>query len=172
MSLEDEDVPLHRIDPVKDRARLVAEALAHAEAQEAQHRIRYEGPGPGGGNWKTPAALGVFLVAILLWAFPPAWTSPAAPATPGAGELERGLRVALYLQARQIEAFRARNGRLPRSLDELPVRFGGLGFVRSNNRVYQLIGQRPNGAPLVYDSAHPPPGVDRTVAAWLGIASP
>ena len=73
---------------------------------------------------------------------------------------------ALQLQARQIEVFRARHGRLPRTLDEVPVRIPGIRFVRSNGRVYQLVAARPNGRALVYDSARPDPEFEDVENGW------
>lgn len=76
----------------------------------------------------------------------------------------RGLRTVLYLQAQQIEAYRLREGHLPDSLGEVPARFAGIRYVRSNSRVYQLVGHGPDGSPVVYDSTRPDP-IFRTAAA-------
>ncbi len=171
MRLDDQDLPVHRISRVADRKRLLAEALAHSEQQDRRHRIRF--PDPRGGRWKTPTALAILVVAALLSAFPPVWTPLALPpSAPGPVDREWGLRVVLYLQARQIEVFRAREGRLPASMAEVPVRAAGLRFIRSNGRVYQLVAQRSDGSSLVYDSAHPAPGLEHGVRAWLGIGAP
>jgi hypothetical protein len=170
--LDDRDVSVHRIDPVEDKDRLLAEALAHAEHQEERHRVRFPDRDPRGGRWKTPTALVLFVVAALLAAFPTSWMPTPLPPVPSPLEIEWGLRVDLYLQTAQIEVFRAREGRLPTSLAELPVRVPGLRFVRSNGRVFQLVARRADGSALVYDSAHPAPGMKRGVGAWLGIGVP
>ena len=167
LSADEQDPPVHRISRPEDRERILAEALAHAEEQDERHRIRFPGD-PRRGRWKPPVALGILIVAALIAAFPPRWLSGPPFPVPTSAQLDRGLRIALYLQARQIELFRAREGRLPRSLDEVAAHFDDLLFVRSNSRVFQLVGRRSDGSPLVFDSARPAPGLDRLVASWLG----
>ena len=46
------------------------------------------------------------------------------------------------------------------------VRIPGIRFVRSNNRVYQLVAARPNGRALVYDSARPDPEFEDVENGW------
>lgn len=166
MRHDEQDVSVHNIDRVEERDYVLADALDHAERQDRLHRIRFTDP--RGGRWKAPTALLLFLVAALLAGFPPHWLSQP-PAPPSALEREWGLRVDLYLQARQIEVFRAREGRLPESLAEVPVRLPGLRYVRSNGRVYQLVARRADGRVLVYDSAHPSPALEQGVRSWLGL---
>jgi hypothetical protein len=145
--------------------------VAHAEWQDERHRIRF--PDPRGRRWKTPTALVLLAVAALVAAVPPAWMPlPRPPAVPTPAERDWGLTVEVYLQARQIEVFRAREGRLPHSLAEVPVRVPGLRFVRSNARVYQLVARRSDGSALVYDSTHPAPEVEGAVRVWLAGETP
>lgn len=168
MSSDDRDPPAYRVSRPEDRARVLAEAMAHAEAQEAQFKAVPATPGRGP-RWKGPTAMVLFGVAAALAVFPPGWLGPPRPREPTDAERVRGLRTELYLQAQQIEAFRMREGRLPDSLDEVPARFGDVRFVRSNSRVYQLVGHGPDGSRLIYDSARPDP-VFRGVAAQLSRA--
>lgn len=154
MSLDDPDPPVHRISRPEDRERILAEALAHAEAQEEQYRVATSDQSSRG-RWKVPTALALFVAAGILVLFPVRWSGSASPSQPSALDLDRGLRTALYLQAQQIEAYRLREGSLPHSLDDVGARFDGIRFVRSNTRVYQLVGRRADGSPLVYDSARP-----------------
>lgn len=166
LTAEDPDQPVHRVSRVEDRERLLAEALAHAEAMEEQYRV-IPADEPLVGRWKTPLATLGFVVAALVAIFPPAWLAgPPAP-VPTPGEVDRGLRAAMYLQVQQVEAFRAREGRLPETLSELPSRIPGLRLVRSNNRVYQLRARRGDGSVLIYDSAQPSPSF-AAAALWTG----
>lgn len=166
MSARDQEPAADSISRVEDRERLLAETLAHAEAREEKYRISFTDP-PRRGRWKVPAAMAVLAVAALVAAFPPSWVSPGAPRVPSGSELERGRVVALQLQADQVEVFRLRHGRLPESLDELPIRVPGIDFVRSNSRVYQLVVARADGSRLVYDSAHPEPGPGAQAPSWM-----
>lgn len=171
MAIDDPDLPVHRISRVEEREKLLAEAMAHAEAQEAQYKV-IPADAPLTGLWKTPLALLIFLLAGVAGAFPPGWL--AGPPLPSIqdGDVERGLRAAVYLQATQVHVFRLRNDRLPDDLGELPMRLPGLQLVKSNNRVYQILGRRPGGALLVYDSAHPSPAFASTAAGWTGEETP
>jgi hypothetical protein len=60
---------------------------------------------------------GTFFFYLLF--FSPAWIAPAASEPISVQSTEDGLRVAIYLTASQIEDFRNRQGRLPRSMAEL-----------------------------------------------------
>ena len=166
MTVDDQDTPIHRISRVEEREKLLAEAMAHAEAQEAQYKV-IPADDPLTGLWKTPLALVVFLIAGVVGVFPPEWV--AGPPIPSvqSSDLERGLRAAIYLQATQVNVFRLRNARLPHDLAELPVRMPGLRLVNSNNRVFQILARTPDGELLVYDSAHPSPSFASTSSGWM-----
>ena len=123
-----------------------------------------------GSRWQAPVAALLLLAAAVLALFPPAWLGPTRPVAPPASEMERGVRAALYLQAQQIEAYRAREGRLPASLADVAGHLDGIRFVRSNNRVYQLVGHGPGESPVVYDSARPDPVFHAAAEPFLGQA--
>jgi len=164
---EDPDLPADSMSRVEDRERILAEALAHAEAQEAQYKVLPVAV-PAGRHWKL--AVASLLLALAAWfaLVPPAWVAGAAAPLPTAGDLERGLRAAIYLQVQQVEAFKLREGRLPSHLSELPVQLPGLTLVRSNNRVYQIQGRHPDGVLVVYDSGRPSPAFEAAAAGWIG----
>jgi hypothetical protein len=147
------DPELQKPSRPEDRERLIAQALAHAEEQDA----RYWRPRPPAkGRWKLPLALALFALAGYLAATPPQWAQPVSVTSPiSEPQHERGVRMALQLQAQEIEAFRAVHQRLPDSLGELSVRLPGVRWVRSSSRVYQLVGTTPAGETIVYDSARP-----------------
>ncbi len=166
MSPNDLDPPTDRASRAEERERLVAEVAAIAETKDIQFQRLPPGPTKRGG-WKMPVALVLFLLAVSVAAFPPRWLAGEATPSPTSDELQRGLRAALYLQAEQVEVFRSREGRLPRALDEVSVRIPGIRFVRSNSRVYQLVGFLTDGDPVVYDSARPTDEFDAVAAGWL-----
>lgn len=161
------DTPVYKISRVEDRDRLLAEALAHAEAQEAQYKV-LPADEPVYGRWKSPVAVLVLALAAWVALAPPGWLAGADAPRPTEGERDRGLRAAIWMQACQVEVFRVREGRLPSHLSELPVQMTGLTLVRSNNRVYQLRGRRENGSLLVFDSARPSPAF-QAAAPWIAL---
>jgi len=168
---DDPDLPVHSISRVEDRERLLAEALAHAEALEEQYKVVPIEPADLSGRWKAPLATALFVLAAVLGFFPPAWlTGPPAPG-PTEGEHDRGLRAAIWLQAQQVEAFRLRHGRLPASLAEVPGSMAGLTMVRSGNRAYQIRGRGEDGEVVLFDSARPAPAFE-AAAPWPGEPAP
>ncbi len=159
MTNTDSDPPVHRISRVEDRERLLAETLAHAEAQEALYKV-LPADEPERGRWKASLAALILVVALWIALAPPRWMAGTEAPFPTDGERDRGLRAAIWMQARQVEVFRLREGRLPEHLSELPVQMPGLTLVRSNNRVYQIRGRLADGELLVFDSAQPSPAFD------------
>jgi len=154
VTIEDLDGPAYDISSQEDRQRLLAEALAHADMQDTQYRQ----PLPETvrtGQWKSMLALILLALAGYLAQFPPTWL--AGPGLPRVADTDRvaGAVAALTLQAEQIRVYQHRNGSLPSSLEVMPNYVSGLRYVRSNNRVFQLIAPRPGGGVLIYDAARP-----------------
>jgi hypothetical protein len=137
------------------RARLLAEALAHAEHKEARYRVPLEDTRRLA-RWKSLAASVVLVLAGVVAVAPPAWVRPEPPAQLTAGARARGIRLALLLQAQQIEAYRVRTNELPETLDVLPATLPGVRYARSG-RSYQLVAFDPAGTPIVYDASDPSP---------------
>jgi len=160
-----EAVDLGPVSTPEARDRLLAEALAHSELQEARYRVPFSGPRRASW-WKGLAALVLFLLAGIAAVAPPEWVLPEPPAQLDAADRARGLRMALLLQAKQVEAFRVDHLRLPDSLDELAGRLPGVVFVRSGNRAYQLIAYEADGKAIIYDSANPAPEFEALDSGW------
>lgn len=135
------------------RDRLLAQALAHAEMQEARYRVPYSG-GSSASRWKGAAAAVLLLAASVIAVAPPSWVRPAPPAQLTLEQRTLSVRRALLLQAEQVDAHRVRNQQLPRTLDELGQSFPGIRYVRSGNRAYQLIAYGPDGESIVFDSGN------------------
>jgi hypothetical protein len=165
VNADKQDPPLHQISRPEDRQRLLAEAMEHADAQEAQYRL---GPPdePTHGLWKAPVALAIFTLAALVGIFPWSWLGGPPPLRIEDSDLDHGLRAVMYIQAQQVNVFRMRTGRIPDALDDLPVRFPGLRLVKSNNRVFQILAYQPGGEVLVFDSGHPSPAFAAAVSGW------
>jgi type II secretory pathway pseudopilin PulG len=115
---EGADLPnLRDVSDPEERDRLLAAALAYAEMQEARYRVSADTG--AGRRLKGSLATVLFLLALLILARPPTLLVPAALPVASEAEQLRGARIALLLQAQQIEAFRSRENRLPESLAEL-----------------------------------------------------
>ncbi|NNL30815.1 MAG: hypothetical protein HKO77_07315 [Gemmatimonadetes bacterium] len=151
----------------EERDRLLAAALAHVEMQDAIYRVPLESGASR--RWKGVIATAVFVVAMMLAGLPPAFLVPDPTPPLTATERAGGIRMALLMQAEQIEAFRARSGRLPSSVAEVENTVPGIRFVRSSNRVYQLIAYTPDGNAVVYDSASPDPSFAPTEEVWARV---
>jgi hypothetical protein len=159
-ALDDPDPPpipldLGYVSTPEARARLLAEALAHAEHKEARYRVPLADQRRVS-RLKSAAASVLIVAAGVVALAPPAWVQPEPPAVLSEGVRARGIRLALLLQAHQVEAYRVRTHQLPASLDDLPVKLDGVRYARSG-RSYQLVGFTPDGEAIVYDAADPSP---------------
>jgi hypothetical protein len=164
LGTNDEDDSAFEQSSTEDRAAVLAEAVAHAATQEAH----YKQPGDDAKRpspWKVPLALVVFVLSAYLMTFPPPWLAGEDPPAVSQSAREHGVKAALFLQAQQIEAFRARQGRLPGTLEETTGAMAGIQFVRSNSRVFQLLVPGPDGPGIIYDSSRP---IDEFVSAAAG----
>jgi hypothetical protein len=163
----DEDaIDLGPVSSPEVRDRLLAAALAHSEHKDARYRV----PSPDRTStirWKVLLIAVLLLLAGALALAPPAWVRPEPPAALNTADRLRYLRIALLLQAEQVEAFRVRSQRLPATLDELPSRLPGVRYVRSGNRAYQLIVYETDGNAVVYDSASPAPPFWALADGWV-----
>jgi len=162
---DDGDAEVLDMSSSEDREAVLAEALAHAAMQDAQYMQPLTEAKPPG-RWKTPLAMVVFAMSAYLLTFPPPWLAGEDPPAVSRIAREQGVRAALFLQAQQIEAFRIRQGRLPRTLEETEGALGGIQFVRSNARVYQLVAPGPDGPNIIYDSSRPTDDFLTAATAW------
>lgn len=149
----------------EERDRLVAEALAHAEARDQLYRPPTEIVPSG--RWRGALGLVLLVLSAVLAAAPPSWLQGAPRPSVSAQERALGVRVALELQAEQIEAYRQRNQRLPTDLGQVPAALPGIRFVRSDNRLYQLVAYGPDRQAVVLESTRPDPGTREAASVFL-----
>lgn len=136
-----------------ETADLVSAVLEDAARREKARSRKSE---PVGHNRRRVAAVSLPLAgafSFYLWFGEPAWVTPKMPDPVTAERAEAGLRVAMFFQARKIEDFRLRTGRLPSALEEL----GGtappeMTYERLDARTYRLVGQS-RGVTLTFNSA-------------------
>jgi hypothetical protein len=165
-SLPDEVViDLGESSTPEERDRLLAAAFAHSEMQEAIYRV----PVATGrvGRIKAGIASVILLLAAAVAVAPPGVVVPPAPPQISAEDRLRGIRLGLLLQAEQVEAYRARTQELPETLADLPFVLPNIRFVRSSERLYQLIGYTDRGEAVVYDSSVPAPAFARLRPSWV-----
>lgn len=152
-----------RTDDQRDR--LLVAALAHVEMQEARYRVPSDARPRR--RWKGTAASVLVTLAALVAVAPPAIVIPEPPAQLTDSDRAYGVLVALLVQAQQVDAFRVREQRLPDSLDEISAVLHDIRFVKSSNRIYQLVAYTTDGIAVVYDSSAPAAIFQRIADGWI-----
>jgi hypothetical protein len=147
------------------RDRLLAQALAHAEHQDARYRVPFSNA-RSINRWKGLAASFVLLLALVVAVAPPAWVRPEPPVELSPAARGRAIRLGLLLQAQQVEAYRVRSQELPATLDDLSIRLPGVRYAKSGNRAFQLVAYEPDGNAIVYDSSNPAPPFRALADRW------
>ena len=152
MSSEDQVHPYHARDEARgqETADAVAAVLKHAAEREEHARARSTPRKQP--RWMLPLGIQLAVLAVYLLISPPGWVTVHPIQAPDPAVQEQGLKMAMYIQSQQIEAFRIRNGRLPSSLEEIGgTPPPGVEYELRGTDEYRLIGV--NGpASLVYDS--------------------
>ncbi len=150
MSSEDQPRPFHAKEGSgEEAADAVAAVLKHAAAKDAAARDK---PRPKKQpKWMLPLGINLAVFAVYLLIAPPAWVNVHPIEGPPPAQQEKSLRLAMYLQAQRIEAYRLQHGALPDSLPEAGSVTPGVSYNRIGGS-YQLVGT--NGkATLEYDSS-------------------
>jgi hypothetical protein len=170
MSSEEPVKPFHAKsdqDAAQARGQEAAEAVAAVlkHAAERDEAGRKKTPPKPRAKWALPLGLNLSVLALYLLIAPPAWVT-LDPIPPPAPESQiESFRVALWLQARRIEAYRVENGRLPGSLHEAGTPVPGVDYVVSGNE-FVLVGSL--GETVVqYDSTQPNDDIVAAAAARL-----
>jgi hypothetical protein len=83
---------------------------------------------------------GVVLNAYI-WVGQPAWLVGESPAPATAAEREQALRLQMYVQGQQIEAFRRERGELPGRLEEIGPPQPGIRYQQAGPRSWELLGE-------------------------------
>jgi hypothetical protein len=120
----------------KERNRILEEVLRDQARREVLRDIAYRRPTASLGTRVT--ALVLALAALGFWLLPMPSLRPTIAFPLAATAEEAGLRLAAYVQAQQVEAFRSTTGRLPDLLRETGEPLPGLEYRRLDARTYQL----------------------------------
>lgn len=114
-------------------------------------------------KWMLPLGINLGVFAVYLLIAGPQWVVIDPIEGPPQAERVEGLRLAMFLQAQRIEAYRQENGRLPESLEEIGASTPeGVEYVLQGSSQYQLIGNAGE-TDLIYDST-------QSAAEWVGSA--
>jgi len=138
---EIEPTPLDRksLSDDKERMRAIEEVLRDQARREVLRDIAYRRPYTSLRIRVAAAALAA--VALVAWVFPVPGLQPDIPFPVPPADEEAGLRLATYIQAQQVEAFRQTSGRLPDVLRETGEPLPGMTYQRLDARTYRLRGQ-------------------------------
>lgn len=126
-----------------ERKRLLEEfsAAQRERNEEWETRRRHDGRAARA----TRLVVALVLGAVLTWLLvaPPPWVHPpvAEPVPPAV--TEAGLRLAMFIQAQQIERYRRTQGRLPETLDDTGEPVQGLRYTTVGQDGWELSGGPP-----------------------------
>ncbi|MEO8201411.1 MAG: hypothetical protein ABI679_12870 [Gemmatimonadota bacterium] len=127
-----------RPSTASERDKLIAE---YEQSKHSEHSRHIEAGAAAARNrrLRRSAILGLVTVAaVYLWFFPPAWLTPEPLPVPSASEREAGTRFAIFLQAQQIDHFRATMGRLPSTASEAGEPLPGIDYIVLSPTTYAL----------------------------------
>jgi hypothetical protein len=137
-----------------------ARAVREVVEDQARRRQAREGAASRSGKGSdTPFFVQVgLLVAVTfffyLLFFSPTWIAPTAGEPMSARQVEEGLRVSIFLTARQVEAFRQREGQLPADEAQLGLDRPGVSYERVDPGTFRIRASRGQTG-LTYVSSQP-----------------
>jgi hypothetical protein len=142
-----------RVSEEHERARALADVLREQE-ERAQAALEAEARRHRRARIRRGALLAAWAVVAYVWLGNPSWTRVQVPPTPPLVQDVSSLRLSIFLQVQQIEAFQSSRGRLPWVLQEAGPPFPGMEYHRSDNRTYELEA-RSDRVRLSYASERP-----------------
>jgi len=156
MSPEDPVRPYHAKEEARGQEAADAVAAVLKHAAEHDERARRKRPPRKQPKWMLPLGIQLAVLAVYLLISPPRWITVHPIAAPDSATQQEGLRMAMYVQSQQIEAYRIQHGRLPSTLAELPgTPQPGIEYQVQSSDAYRLVGTDGPTA-LIYDSTESP----------------
>lgn len=124
-----------------EHARVLSEVLEDQKRRE-EARAKTDRPPPGSGS-DTSFFLQVGLLVsgtlfFYLLFFSPTWIAPDPAPAIAVERQEDNLRFYLFMIAKQVDAFRTTEGRLPDTVEEIPGVKPGTEYVRLSSRDYRI----------------------------------
>lgn len=144
-----------RSEDGSEHAKVLAEVLDDQKRRK-EARDKREPRSSGESSFYVQVALLVsatFFFYLLF--FSPTWIAPAPAAEITVEREEDNLRFYLFMLARQVDAFRSEQGRLPATVEEIPGVKPGTEYVRLSPRDYRI---RFSAGPVsvTYESSQDP----------------
>ncbi len=170
MTSEDPVRPFHAKGPTSTEARgqeaadAVAAVMKHAAERDAAAREKSRPKTPS--RWALPVGINLAVLALYLLVFTPQWVTVDPIPAPDPVTRAQDLRLAMYIQAKQIEAYRIENGRLPATLADAGVVVPGVDYVPQGT-TYLLIATAGETV-LRYESSQSADDFVGSAAAKLG----
>lgn len=143
-----------RVSEEHERARALADVLRD-QAERARAALDAERRRHRRTRLRRGAVSAVWVAAAYVWVFSPGWSRVETPPPPSLAEDVRALRINLFLQTQQVEAFEAARGRLPWVLQEVGPPLPGMEYRRLDNQRYELEA-RSDRVRMSYSSRVPP----------------
>lgn len=135
-----EDVdPQRQVSAEAERARALA-AVMRDQAERADAARDVEVRRHKRSRMRRGALIAVWAGVAYIWLGSPRWLTVEPPPQPTIGQEAQSLRLNVFLQTQQIEAYRTVRGRLPYVLEEAGPPFMGMEYRRRDSRSYELSG--------------------------------
>ena len=169
MSAEDRpEIPLDEEDlslsSERERASLLASVMKH-DAERKEARAFVEPPRTKPLAPQLVALAFSTVLAVYVWFGSPSWLGPQPVPLPPLAEEGSAVRTVVWLGAQQVEAFQARNGRIPSSHEVGPLPLGVL-YERLDAQSY-IIARHGGRVGISYSSGEPMDDLLEAVEALL-----
>jgi len=135
----DDADPRRQVSEELDRARALA-AVMRDQSERADAALEGELRRQRRTRTRRSALIVVWVGMAYVWLGTPSWLTVPPPPDQTIGEEARALRLNVFLQSQQIEAYRITRGRLPYVLEEAGPPFQGMEYRRRDSRSYDLNG--------------------------------
>lgn len=143
-----------QVSPEAERARALAEVMRDQEMRARAH-VRAEVRRAQRSRLRRRALVALWIGIAYVWLANPPWLRIESPPPQPLSEEATALRLNVFLQAQQIEAYRAQRGRLPYILEEVGPPFPGMEYRRRDSRTYEVEGAAAR-VRIRYDSQRSP----------------
>lgn len=166
MSSDDQVRPFHAKDEARGQETADAVAAVLKHAAERDKAVKTKAPRKPPPKWLLPLGIQLSVIALYLLVLPPKWVTVNPIQVQDPTVAVQQLRLAMWLQAQRVDAYRLEHGRLPEQLADAGSTIEGVEYHRQGMSEYQLVATVGEEA-LVYDSTESPEDFVGTAANKL-----